>query len=133
MNKLILFSISIFLITLTSCSTSLIGSWKIEKLQTYEYGQSGSILSNVGTVTFLKDGTGVKNLNYTLMNMTVDDQMSFGWIKNENIITLTGEKSDLIKTWIIVESSSSYQKWQSTDGRNAVQTLIMKKLPKEKK
>ncbi len=128
MNRLTIFFISTLVILLTSCSTSLIGTWKVDKFQTYEYGQSGSVLSDIGTVRFDKDGSGQKDLRYTLMNMTVTDNMPFKWIVNDNTVTLLGEKSDLIKTWIIVENGSSYQKWQSTDGFNLVQTLILKKV-----
>lgn len=132
MNKLTIIFISTLFIFLTSCTTSLIGTWKVDKFQTYEYGQSGSVISDIGTLRFEKDGTGQKDLKYTLMNMTVTDNMPFSWVINDNTITLLGEKSDLIRTWIIVENGFNYQKWQCTDGFNMVQTLIMKKVKEQK-
>ena len=70
---------------------------------------------------------GEKNINYTFLDVTVNDFLPFKWTLNDNIITIDGEKSNFAKSWIIIENKSKYQKWRSTDGSNTVQIMELKK------
>ena len=83
--------------------------------------------SNIGTITFNKNGTGTKNLDYSLLGVSKKDATPFTWSTTEDFITIEGDESEFSKTWIFIENKNDYQKWQSTDGANTVQTLELVK------
>lgn len=109
--------------SLTSCSHRLVGTWTVQKYQTVTPGDQGTTLSNIGTMTFDKDRTGKKQLDYKVLGISRNDTAPFEWSATEKFVTIKGENSDLTKTWIYIEDKSKFQKWQSTDGSNNVQTL----------
>ncbi|TLP75418.1 hypothetical protein [Maribacter sp. ACAM166] len=124
-SKLLLLSISFF--ALSSCSPRLVGTWTVQKYQRATPGELGMSVSNVGRITFEKNGTGTKNLDYSLLGVSNKDATPFNWIATEEFITIEGDNSELSKTWIFIENKNDYQKWQSTDGANNIQSLELSK------
>ena len=121
-------SVLIFsLFFLASCSPRLVGTWNVEKYQRSNPGEQGMSVSNIGTITFNKNGTGTKNLDYSLLGVSKKDATPFTWSTTEDFITIEGDESEFSKTWIFIENKNDYQKWQSTDGANTVQTLELVK------
>lgn len=120
-----LFVFSILL--LASCSPRLVGTWTVEKYQKSTPGEEGMSVSNIGTITFEKNGTGTKKLDYSLLGVSKKDATPFNWSTTEQFITIEGDDSELSKTWIYIENKNDYQKWQSTNGANNVQTLELSK------
>lgn len=122
-----LFPILILLFLFTSCSPRLIGTWNVEKYQRATPGEEGMSVSNIGTITFERNGKGTKNLDYSLLGVSKKDATPFEWSATEEFITIEGDNSELSKTWIFIENKNDYQKWQSTDGSNNIQTLELSK------
>ncbi len=125
--KAIRFTYVILIFMLTSCSARLIGTWNVERYQRATPGEQGMAVSNIGTITFEKNGNGTKNLDYSLLGVSKKDASPFKWSATEEFITIEGDDSELSKTWIFIENKNDYQKWQSTDGANSVQTLELVK------
>lgn len=114
-------------IFLTSCAHKLVGTWTVQKYERVTPGEQGTTLSNIGTMTFKKNNTGEKKLDYTVLGIEQSDAAPFTWSSTENYITIEGDDSEINKTWIYLENSSKFQKWKSTDGENNVQTLELVK------
>ncbi|NBL64086.1 hypothetical protein GV828_02595 [Flavobacterium sp. NST-5] len=113
---------------LTSCSHRMVGTWTVQRFETITPGQPGVTLSNIGTMEFKKNGSGEKNLDYSVLGIQRDDKLPFDWTWNDGkYITIQGEGSDLSKTWIIITNERKYQKWKATNGANNVQTIELKK------
>lgn len=117
----------IAVLSLTSCSEKVVGTWNVQKFETIRPGQQNISLNNIGTITFNKNNTGEKNINYDVLGIQTTDNVPFSWRMNETYITIESENSELSKTWIIIESKNKSQKWQSTDGSNEIQTLELTK------
>ena len=117
----------LILFVLSSCSHRLVGTWNVEKYEKMTPGEEGMAVSNIGTITFDKNGTGEKNLDYSLLGISAKDVTPFKWSSTENFVTIEGENSEIAKSWIYMENKKSFQKWQSTDGSNNVQTLELAK------
>ncbi len=115
-------------ISLTSCTSRLVGTWTIEKYETTQPDQQAVSLSNIGTITFYKDGTGEKRISYTLFGTTYNDDLQFNWTTSDKYVTIDSEGSKFSKTWIMLESTLRTQKWQSTDGSIIVEFLELKKI-----
>lgn len=111
----------------SSCSHRLVGTWTVQKYQTVTPGDQSTTLSNIGTMTFDKDNSGRKQLDYKVLGLQRNDTAPFEWEATEKFVTIKGESSELTKTWIYIENKSKFQKWQSTDGSNKVQTLELVK------
>jgi hypothetical protein len=105
----------------------LIGTWNVQKYQRSTIGEVGMSVNNIGTITFERNGTGTKKLDYSLLGVSKKDATPFEWTTSEEFITIKGDNSELSKTWIFIEDKNDYQKWQSTDGANNVQTLELAK------
>jgi hypothetical protein len=112
---------------ISSCSHRLVGTWNVQKYQTETPGNEGTTLSNIGTITFNKDRSGSKKLDFKVLGIQKNDTVPFEWTATENFVTIKGENSELVKTWIYIENKSNFQKWQATDGANTVQSLEMVK------
>ncbi|WP_281541617.1 lipocalin family protein [Maribacter aestuarii] len=123
----ILATLTFSLFLFASCSPKLVGTWNVEKYERSTPGEQGMSVSNIGTITFNKNGTGTKNLDYSLLGVSKKDATPFTWSTTEQFITIEGDESEFTKTWIYIENKSDYQKWQSTDGANNVQTLELVK------
>lgn len=121
---LLILSLALFF---SSCSHRLVGTWNVANYETITPGDQGIALSNIGTMTFNSNGTGEKQLDYTVMGIKKRDNAPFEWSATENYVTIRGEDSDINKTWIYMENKGKSQKWKSTDGSNKVQTLELTK------
>ncbi|MGB3143530.1 MAG: hypothetical protein WBB24_05435 [Maribacter sp.] len=126
-KKLNFIALFLSLFFLGSCSPNLIGTWNVSKYQRSTPGQEGMTVSNIGTITFEKKGKGEKSLDYSLLGVSKKDATPFRWTATEQYITIEGDNSELSKTWIMIEDKNDYQKWQSTNGANNVQTLELEK------
>lgn len=113
--------------TLLSCSPQIVGTWTVQKYERLTPGEQGTTLSNIGTMTFDKNNTGTKKLDYTVLGIEQSDSAPFTWSTTENYITIEGDDSEIAKTWIYLETKNNFQKWKSTDGENNVQTLELVK------
>ncbi|MDT7829053.1 hypothetical protein RQM65_10295 [Pricia sp. S334] len=112
---------------MSSCAHRLVGTWTVQKYESVGHGNKGISVQNVGSISFDKDGTGRKEMNYTVLGVEKDDSTPFQWSATDSYITIDGEDSDLSKTWIFVENKGKRQQWKSTDGKNQVQTLELVK------
>jgi outer membrane lipoprotein-sorting protein len=129
MNHSKLFFATLLLIgaTLSSCSSRLVGSWAIQKYETTSSDQQGASLNDIGFMVFNSDGTGEKNISYTLFGVQTNDALPFRWTATDKYVTIESEGSSFSKTWILIENRWKFQKWESTDGSNQVQTLELKR------
>lgn len=126
MKKSIITSI-LAIVLFTSCSHRLVGTWTVQKYDRTTPGNQGTTLTNIGTMTFNKNNTGDKQLDYTVLGIEQSDSAPFEWFATEKYVTITGDDSEISKTWIYIEDKGKFQKWQSTDGENNVQTLELAK------
>lgn len=117
----------VLLSIIASCSPQIVGTWTVQKYERVTPGEQGTTLSNIGTMTFNKDKTGTKQLDYTVLGIEQSDSAPFTWSTTENYITIEGDDSEIAKTWIYLETKNDFQKWKSTDGENNVQTLELTK------
>lgn len=124
LKPLIILKVMLFL---TSCSQGLEGTWKVQKYQTNIAGEHNITLLDIGTMTFSDDGTGDKNINYSILGITKTDTSSFHWMASEEQITINSKNSEFGKTWIIIKDDRNYKKWKSTDGLNQIQILELVK------
>lgn len=126
-----LFTIATLVITavfLTACSSRIVGTWTVQRYETTTPGQQGVALSNIGTMQFKNNGSGEKNLNYSVLGITRNDQIPFNWTWNDGkYISIESSGSEFSKTWIIMENKKKFQKWKSTDGTNNIQILELRK------
>lgn len=126
-----LFTIATLVITavfLTACSSRIVGTWTVQRYETTTPGQQGVALSNIGTMQFKNNGSGEKNLNYSVLGITRNDQIPFNWTWNDGkYISIESSGSEFSKTWIIMENKKKFQKWKSTDGSNNIQILELRK------
>lgn len=119
----------VFLIvfSFSSCAPKLVGTWNIARYETTEPGQQAVALSNIGTMTFRKNGDGEKNISYTIFGRNRTDDSRFGWHSTGPYVGIESPNSEFSKTWIIITNKRKEQKWKSTDGANRVQVLELKK------
>lgn len=120
---------ALLILSASSCSQKLTGTWTIANYESKSGTGQNIAVANIGDITFKKNNTGVKKITYSLFENKVEDNSEFKWQKAENgeTITITGEGSQLNKTWLIIKDDKKYQKWKSTDGGNTVQVLELKK------
>ncbi len=109
---------------LHACSHRLVGTWTVQRYETTTPGQQGVTLTNIGTIQFLKNGSGEKYLNYNVLGISRNDKVPFKWTWTDSkYITIDGEDSEFAKTWIIMTNKKKLQKWKSTDGTNNIQII----------
>jgi len=120
--------LAIILLLMTSCSHRMVGTWNVQRYETVTPGQQGVSFKNIGTIEFKGNGTGEKNLNYSVLGITRNDHVPFKWKWHEDkYVSIESEGSDFSKTWIIIENKKKFQKWKSTDGTNNIQVVELKK------
>ncbi len=112
---------------ITSCSQRIVGTWMVVKSETKTPGQQGVSLTNIGTITFNSDGTGEKQFDYSVLGITQNDTLPFKWTVSDKFVTIKSQNSELAKTWVIMSNKIKTQNWVSTDGKNQVQILNLKK------
>ncbi|MDD4149685.1 MAG: hypothetical protein PHE33_06620 [Bacteroidales bacterium] len=129
MKKVKLVLVAVLVVTLfMSCSQALIGTWKVQKYENTIPGEQLVTLNNIGTFSFNRDGTGEKDISYTVFDFNRTDNNPFNWTIYENYISIISDSSEFAKTWIRTENKKDYQYWKSTDGENRVQALELKKV-----
>lgn len=129
MKKTILnFIVFLFILAVfSSCSPRIIGVWNVENFETVSQGNESISAKNIGTITFQKDGTGAKDLSIMILGVRKEDKTPFNWTLKDNLLTISGQESDFVKTWIVVEDQKKYQKIKSTDGADQVQIVELRK------
>ncbi len=128
LKKLKFVFLAIWIVSLTSCSHRLVGTWNVERYETITPGSEAIRLYNIGSMTFNSDLSGSKDLNYSVMGIQRNDQVPFTWIWREGaFVTISSEGSDFSKTWIIIENKRKSQIWKTTDGADIIQTMELKK------
>lgn len=126
-SKLIFATLLIMAAALSSCTPRLVGSWAIERYETTTPDQQQASMNDIGILTFYENGTGEKDISYSLFGEITNDHLPFNWTTTDKYVTIQSEGSSFSKTWIIIEDQGKFQKWKSTDGGNQVQTLELKK------
>jgi len=106
----------------------MVGTWTVQRYETTTPGEQSVALTNIGTMHFKKNGTGTKNLSYSVLGINRNDHLPFNWLWNDSkYMTITSNGSDFAKTWIIVSNKKRFQQWKSTDGGNNIQILELRK------
>lgn len=130
-TKLLLLVLISFVV---SCSPKIVDTWNVDSYEVLQENGQNMTSQNIGSITFKKNGKGYKNLNYNFFQNNYTDTEEFSWKLNKDdyiIIKESGkskkDKSNLNKTWIIVENKAKTQVWKSTDGKNSVQILKLSK------
>lgn len=121
---IVLFSI---LAVFSSCSPRIIGVWNVENFETVSQGDEFVSAKNIGTITFQKDGTGAKDLSFMILGVRKEDKVPFNWTLKDKLLTISGQESDFVKTWIVVADQKKYLKVKSTDGAGQVQIIELRK------
>lgn len=116
-----------FFVFFSSCSPRIVGIWNVESFETVSQGQEMISAKNIGTITFLKNGTGVKDFSFNILGIKDENKSSFNWNVKDNMLTISGWGSGFMKTWIIIEDYRKHQKLQSTDGADQVQIINLRK------
>lgn len=52
-------------------------------------------VSNIGAITFKKNGSGTKSLDYSLLRVSKKDAAHFKWNATEELVTIEGDDSEL--------------------------------------
>ena len=130
--KKLLFIIATSALFLTSCSPKLAGTWNVDKYEVDNQKGQNITTRNAGEIVINKNGTGEKNINYSMFQNEFSDLQEFRWImQGDDLITIKStnfnQKSDFDKTWIMITNSGKKQVWKSTDGKNSVQILELSK------
>lgn len=113
-----------------SCSHKLVGTWNIHQYETVVPNETGTTLTNNGTITFHKNGNGEKNISYSVFGKLKTDNNIFSWKSDRSFLTIESQQSELSKTWIVIVNKNKIQKWKSTDGSSEVQIMELHKLVK---
>lgn len=113
---------------LPACSDpKLVGEWKVSSLEIVKPGQETVQVQHIGTFTFNSDGTGRRNIKYSVLGQPYADTLGFRWSIKDKYLTLEGDSTQIAKVWIMEEDGRFEQRWKSTNGRGQVQTLQLEK------
>ncbi|MCE1156364.1 MAG: lipocalin family protein [Bacteroidales bacterium] len=113
---------------LSGCSPRIIGVWQVENYEIISNSAESVKATNIGTIRFTADGNGQKELNFSVLGMNQVDKAAFTWVLNENFITVSGDSSSFVKTWIVLENKKNFQKLTSTDGARQVQVMELRRI-----
>lgn len=133
MKKIIFFSFIATMVALTACNPQkqlakrLSGTWAIAYYEERNREAANPSMTNIGTITFDRDGTGSKLISYSIMQSNYQDDRPFQWENTTQTVTLTGEESSFAKAWFITENKKTYQEWRSTDDAGNVQIMHLRK------
>jgi len=105
----------------------LTGEWAIVSYEERNREGANPTMTNIGTITFNSDMTGIKSISYSIMQVAYLDDKPFQWTNTENTVTLDGEESDFAKVWFIQENNKTTQQWRSTDSEGNVQIMKLRK------
>jgi|AntDeeMinimDraft_5_1070356.scaffolds.fasta_scaffold02480_5 hypothetical protein len=118
------------LLLFTSCAPKIVDTWNIDRYEVINDNKNSMVSQNIGTITFEKNGSGSKNINYDVFQNNFVDKAPFNWELQDGYIKIksgSGKDSQFNKTWIIVEDKSKSQIWKSTDGKNSIQIIELSK------
>ena len=127
-SVLILFSVTLF----ASCSAEkafhrrLVGTWNIERYEQQFPNGNKETASDLGTITFRKNGGGDKELSILTRSLTKRDNSDFSWKNTTDAVTIISNNSDLAKTWLVIKNKKTFQQWKSTT-QTTVQTMELRK------
>lgn len=102
------------------------GVWTIASYQEKNVNGADGTSTNVGTITFQKDGSGSTQLSGIPWRRSEREASEFKWSVGNNTVTIISSASAFAKTWIITRNKKSSQEWRSTS-RGDVQTVVLKK------
>ena len=116
---------------ITSCSPKIVGTWNVDRYEVDNQKGQNVTTKNAGEIVLNKNGTGEKNIKYSMLSNEFSDVLNFKWKLQEDILTLSTtnkkEKSDFDKTWFVITNKKDKQLWKSTDGNNTVQIIELSK------
>lgn len=133
--KILKFHPSAFLLLLlffASCSAErrfhrrLVGTWNIERYEQQFTNGENEAASNLGAITFRKNGSGIKNVTILTRGLRKPDDSDFSWKNTVDAVTIISRNSELAKTWIVMKNKRTYQQWKSTT-QGTVQTMELRK------
>jgi hypothetical protein len=125
MKKVLRFTtIIVILAVFSSCSSKLTGTWKIASYEEGVVGEPSVTMTNIGSITFEKNGSGTKAFTFSLMGAAMEDNEPFTWKQAGISVLIEGGESELSKAWVISSKKKGSQTWHSTEN-NKVQTLIL--------
>ena len=84
-------------------------------------------LNNIGSMTFMKNGSGFNNINYSIFDVVTSDNSAFMWSTTDKYVTIAGDSSNFSKSWIYIENKPKHQIWKSTDGNDKIHILELSK------
>ena len=112
-----------------SCTPVIVGSWNVERYETNGFSSQSSVLNNIGTMSFNRNGYGQKQINYNIVGTAKKDTTDFTWKADKQYIELYSAGSAFSKIWILEKNKNKKQIWKSTDGAGQIQTLTLVKIP----
>ncbi|CAM4138233.1 hypothetical protein [Gillisia limnaea] len=116
---------------ITGCSPKIVGTWNVDRYEIDNQKGQNVTTRNAGEIVINKNGTGEKNIKYTMFSNEFSDVLNFKWNLQNEILTLSTsnpkEKSDFDKTWFVITNKKDKQLWKSTDGSNTVQIIELSK------
>ena len=116
---------------ITSCSPKIVGTWNVDRYEVDNQKGQNITTRNAGKIVMHKNGTGEKNIKYSMFSNEFSDVLNFKWKLQGDILTLSTtnpkEKSDFDKTWFVITNKKDKQLWKSTDGSNTVQIIELSK------
>ncbi|MGV3706682.1 MAG: hypothetical protein ACO1NU_15015 [Arcticibacter sp.] len=128
MKHLPFLTLAAALLSLSSCSEKIVGTWNIARYQRIVPGGKNEVtVTNIGTMKFKSNKTGEKEVKYSILNNKVESLTTFKWNLFDNYVTIHGADDEFNKTWIQVENSRKVQILKSTDGSDGVQVLELRK------
>ena len=104
----------------------LVGTWNIERYEQRFSNGENEAASNLGTITFRKNGGGDKNVTILTRGLRRPDNSDFSWKNTTDAVTIISNDSDLAKTWLVMKNKRSTQQWKSTT-QGTVQTMELRK------
>jgi len=132
MRRLPVLWILITAVFFVSCSAEqklkrrITGEWTIASYTEQNVNGEGGTSENSGTMTFNKDGKGVKSITGIPWRRNFSEGRDFRWQNSANTVTIFDQTSIFAKSWIITVNKKSRQEWKSTD-RGNVQTLQLRR------
>lgn len=133
MKRIVFLSVIASFMMLTACNPQkqlakrLTGEWAIEYYEERNREASNPTMSNIGTITLDRNGTGTKAISYSIMQSNYLDDKPFTWENTTKTVTLIGDESAFAKAWFIMEDKKTYQEWRSTDDAGNVQIMHLRK------
>lgn len=122
----------LLLLFFASCSAErrfhrrLVGTWNIDRYEQQFTNGEREASSNLGTITFRKNGSGDKNVTILTRGLRKPDDSDFSWKNTVDAVTIISHNSELAKTWLVMKNKRSFQQWKSTT-QGTVQTMELRK------